>query len=105
MLATSKWLDKPTGQSIWQPCTVLNYDWETQLYLIQWHCNDCTKMVTRLNLFFEGEERRRLDFRTEKAEAMRNEVESEMRVRFHFPTRAYARAGIGLQTHAAASCV
>eukprot|EP01052_Picozoa_sp_SAG31_P000010 SAG31_NODE_1_length_62978_cov_30.836130_10_plen_3970_part_00 len=86
--ATSKWLDKSTGEFVWKGCTVLNYDRKSELFMIQWHCNGSTKLVTRLNLFFESEDRQRLNTRIEQAKRMRNEVEYEMRYAYrldHMP--------------------
>jgi Ca2+-binding EF-hand superfamily protein len=77
--AVSKWLNATSQEWEWRACTVLEYEAERELYLIQWHCNHHTKQVSRLNLLFDVEQRSVFQHRVGKARAVRDIVEAEMR--------------------------
>ncbi|KAJ3178187.1 hypothetical protein HDU87_003739 [Geranomyces variabilis] len=58
----------------WQRCSVLAYDAATSLYLIEWHPSGPQKLVKRLNLLFEDEDRERFYKRIEYAILQRARV-------------------------------
>ncbi|KAI8591363.1 hypothetical protein BDZ88DRAFT_505427 [Geranomyces variabilis] len=61
----------------WQRCSVLAYDSAASLYLIEWHPSGPQKLVKRLNLLFEDEDRERFYKRIEYAILQRARVLDE----------------------------
>ncbi|KAJ3158327.1 hypothetical protein HDU86_003036, partial [Geranomyces michiganensis] len=69
--------DTTTASWSWLRCSVLAYDPASNLYLIEWHPSGPQKLVKRLNLLFEDENRERFYRRIEYAILQRARVFEE----------------------------
>ena len=71
------------GETVWFPCTVLEYDPELALFSIEWDDDHRRKKVARFNLRFDIEKESKFEARIEAAKmaALRYEMQ------FRFDTR------------------
>jgi hypothetical protein len=60
VLGYSRWYDL-NGASSWRKCRVLGFNERVQRWDIEWLHNNRRKEVSRINLYFEGENRSSFD--------------------------------------------
>jgi hypothetical protein len=69
--AVSRWW-QPDGECVWRPCKVMSVDNEGIMFSIEWAGNGRKKVVSRLNILFQGEQEQMLDQVMFAARAMHN---------------------------------
>jgi len=78
VLGFSRWYDLE-GKSCWKKCRVLRYIEESGRWQIEWLHNGKQKEISRINLYFEGENRNLFEMRVATAEKYRKLSEVYLR--------------------------
>jgi dynein heavy chain len=76
--ALSKYYE--SGEMVWAPCRVIGYNEEEAQYEVKWDATNKVKLVNRLNLRFEAEDRDRFEERIQVAEALRERQHAKCRL-------------------------
>ena len=83
-LGKTPWFEN--GSWVWRPVQIYSYNEEEKMFQVQFIPDGITKMVSRLNLQFDKEDKKLFLQRREVAEAGRNEAKAIMRLD-HFITK------------------
>eukprot|EP01105_Mastigella_eilhardi_P025496 TRINITY_DN6953_c0_g1_i1.p1 TRINITY_DN6953_c0_g1~~TRINITY_DN6953_c0_g1_i1.p1 ORF type:complete len:4254 (+),score=1253.29 TRINITY_DN6953_c0_g1_i1:29-12763(+) len=75
--ACSRFFEKDNSWK-WAPCTVLSYDQQKEMYLVEWDENKRQKLVSRLNLRFDEENVETFNMRLDNAIRCRTYYEARM---------------------------
>lgn len=80
--AVSRYFAYPADSSVsewkWLPCSVISFDEDSNVFLIEWDFNGQRKKVKRLNLIFDAEDHARFFKRLDYAVNARNEFEKNL---------------------------
>ena len=68
----SKWINI-NGTNTWKNCRILGYSTSQERWEIEWLHNTSKKFVSRNNLYFEEEDKKKFDELIQRAEAYRKE--------------------------------
>eukprot|EP01116_Phalansterium_solitarium_P008654 TRINITY_DN225_c0_g1_i6.p1 TRINITY_DN225_c0_g1~~TRINITY_DN225_c0_g1_i6.p1 ORF type:complete len:4288 (+),score=2116.54 TRINITY_DN225_c0_g1_i6:207-13070(+) len=72
----SRFFNVTTKESSWEPCEVLSFDENSQLFRIRWPSNGKYKSVTRLNLLFDVDDPETHQRRIQEASDLKSRVQA-----------------------------